>query len=492
MSNLGLLERKISILERAIKLNSRSLALKLLRIQIGREFWEAPKIREEWKQLEFAHINEPQMWEGYLQFGQSNLAGFTVSKQAALYNRCIKKLLSVRAGQVITHPAHPLTDRFLVRVLLMKSWFLKTSGHMEKAVALLQSVVEFNLFPPDEIKGMGLDEKISFFEPFWDSQSPRIGDVGAAGWRETLVLQKSNTLTEEPVIEDEPDIGSQETDLCKNVNVPTGQLWLIIENLRSELQWKPWRRTDEEPDDPDRIVLFDDISGCLVTFTSEQLKFDLVCGLLELLGAQLLSQQSSTERAMLTSEQFLWSTQRHRFLTVSLDSQNFGGNEDFIRRVFQLAETRFSEPFRTLLTAFQLNAEMGFLLANNILESKERLTTFKKLAKDMLKSESNRGCLTLFHTYAKCLQRLGRSHEAKGVLQTSLASQIAEKWLNLPQNSTQLISISAALVSLADCILDSREKGKATCKFIKLYFFQIIPFQNQQISEKYVESSSPV
>ena len=59
---------------------------------------------------------------------------------------------------------------------------MKQAGHTEKAVSFLQAQLEFNLFCPDVLRTASHKERLEFFEMFWDSGTPRLGEQGAVGW----------------------------------------------------------------------------------------------------------------------------------------------------------------------------------------------------------------------------------------------------------------------------------------------------------------------
>jgi hypothetical protein len=55
------------------------------------------------------------------------------------------------------------------------------SGQYEKAVALFQAQIEYNLFSPEDM-AIEKDELIEYFVAFWESSAARIGEEGAQGW----------------------------------------------------------------------------------------------------------------------------------------------------------------------------------------------------------------------------------------------------------------------------------------------------------------------
>ena len=55
-------------------------------------------------------------------------------------------------------------------------------GHTEKAVALMQGMLEFNVMTPQMLLDAPHDDQVSFFEAFWGSTAPRVGENRASGW----------------------------------------------------------------------------------------------------------------------------------------------------------------------------------------------------------------------------------------------------------------------------------------------------------------------
>ena len=60
---------------------------------------------------------------------------------------------------------------------------LRCAGHFEKAVALFQALIEYNLFRP-EILGPDTPHKdaVDFMSVYWDSSAPKFGEDSASGW----------------------------------------------------------------------------------------------------------------------------------------------------------------------------------------------------------------------------------------------------------------------------------------------------------------------
>lgn len=69
-------------------------------------------------------------------------------------------------------------------------YILNSCGYTEKAIAIYQALIEFNLFCKSDVESLAVNEKIVCFEPFWDSGAPRIGEKDAIGWTDTVQQKK--------------------------------------------------------------------------------------------------------------------------------------------------------------------------------------------------------------------------------------------------------------------------------------------------------------
>ena len=104
------LEKKLAILERAIESKPSSVDLKLAKLKLCTEFWEATTLLKEWQKLIFLHPNNTALWQKYLLFCQSQFSTFSVSKIQSLYGKCLSTLSAVRDGSIVSHPELPGTE----------------------------------------------------------------------------------------------------------------------------------------------------------------------------------------------------------------------------------------------------------------------------------------------------------------------------------------------------------------------------------------------
>lgn len=115
----ALLDRKISILHKALESNPACIVLKLEYLQLCEETWDADKVNKEIEQMIFTHPTDISIWKYFLTFNQSRLSVFSVSRISKLYFKCFKKLLSYRDGEVKSCHTSGTLDRDLLGMCAM-------------------------------------------------------------------------------------------------------------------------------------------------------------------------------------------------------------------------------------------------------------------------------------------------------------------------------------------------------------------------------------
>lgn len=171
----ALAERKISILDSAIKKNIRNLELYFERLEIGRDLWDDKKLKQEWDTLVFSFPNKISVWHKYLAYVQTHFTSFSLTSAVRTFSKCTERLQQMRAGVFLTHAPPPDIGRCLVDVAIQLAHVWRQGGHLERSVALFQALVELNLFCPKHYsaKDVSLEAKLALFEPFWDSRAAR-------------------------------------------------------------------------------------------------------------------------------------------------------------------------------------------------------------------------------------------------------------------------------------------------------------------------------
>ncbi|XP_043929557.1 nuclear exosome regulator NRDE2 [Protopterus annectens] len=109
-----ILEKKMAILDRAIESNPESVDLKLARLKLYEELWEASALLKEWQKLVFLHPNSADLWQKYLMFCQSQFSTFSVTKVNSIYGKCISTLTAVQDESMVSHSALPGTEEAML------------------------------------------------------------------------------------------------------------------------------------------------------------------------------------------------------------------------------------------------------------------------------------------------------------------------------------------------------------------------------------------
>lgn len=119
------------------------------------------------------------------------------------------------------------------------------------------------MFSPEFPGSCSNEDRLNVFDSFWECGAPRFGETGAKGWakvRESVQDAKPGACgLDTDQIEDQLLTAAGEL-VAKN------RLWLEIESLREKSHFLPWRSSEEEADDPARMVPYDEISTFLFHF----------------------------------------------------------------------------------------------------------------------------------------------------------------------------------------------------------------------------------
>ena len=269
----AVLEKKLSILERAIESNPKDIKLMITRLELVSAIWEPDKLNEEWKRMVFLYANNVTVWLNYVTFVKSHLTYFNVNKVTKIYARCFGNYNNILSGHFMTNRGRRDTEEGnqteLDAIEIFNSYvgFLNETGFTERCIASWQALIEFNLFAPKSLQNSSalINDWIALFEPFWDSNCPRIGDNGAQGW--STVIQNKTLVSADNQCDFKREVGEREKDILSELKKSDpqdgqGEAWYKLEQLREKFFWLPDRSFDDL-EDSDRQVLFDDVKICL-------------------------------------------------------------------------------------------------------------------------------------------------------------------------------------------------------------------------------------
>ncbi|XP_029129968.1 protein NRDE2 homolog isoform X2 [Cajanus cajan] len=189
-ARLQTLEKKISILEKAVELNpdNEEILLGLLKAYQMRDSSDVLIAR--WEKILLQHPGSCKLWREFLLIVQRNFSRFKVSEVRKMYAHAIEALsaaCSKHSRQVLqgADPSSPdpvfvQLELGLVDVFLSLCRFEWQAGYRELATALFQAEIEFSLFCPPLL--LTEQSKHRLFEHFWNSDGARVGEEGALGW----------------------------------------------------------------------------------------------------------------------------------------------------------------------------------------------------------------------------------------------------------------------------------------------------------------------
>ncbi|OQD74579.1 hypothetical protein PENDEC_c010G06885 [Penicillium decumbens] len=246
----SLAEVKQSLYEKALRKVGDSPhkdRLLLGRLYEGAKSWDARKLLAQWKDA--LKMNSPfiSLWVKYLDFRQTDFYDFAFEQCMAVILEC----LSLNASSA----ASPYKTQVQCYLFLRLTLFLREAGYVELAVGLWQAVLEFTCFRPSSFaESNDREGALSSFAEFWESEVPRIGEVGATGWR--------NTASSDV----DPVTHSYETEV-NSADLLTS--WTEAERERYLDCRLPSRSIDEFKsgiNDPYTVVLFSDLQHILPFF----------------------------------------------------------------------------------------------------------------------------------------------------------------------------------------------------------------------------------
>ncbi|XP_020774937.2 nuclear exosome regulator NRDE2 isoform X1 [Boleophthalmus pectinirostris] len=446
----AVLEKKLSIADRAVALNPSCISLQLERLKICQELWESSALAKEWKKLVFLHPNSAPLWKEYLLFMQSYFSNFSVSKVNSAFGKCLSTLSAVRDGSMVSHPALPGLEEDMLDIFIQQCHFLRQAGHSEKATSLFQAMIEFTFLKPESLQKLSTKQQVEFFETFWDSGEARVGEPGSKGWK-TWMLQQERGGWVQPSAEEEEDEDEEEEEV-KDQNQPRWKVWLDVESSREAGHWLPWRpdkskgQTEDDCEDPDRQVLFDDIGQSMICLSSPDLQLRLLLHFLSFLGLPV-NITTSNQTGMLL-ENLLLLTQNDNFarpLTfpellhtgmnsvgqmttlqgmpkcIGLGKQ--GGK--FLNNIIAMIQPLLPTHHRAILFLSQIQNEKLKVLQSACSSNKKHIHSqgkkSKRIAKRLLKEPENRSSLEMWREYAHLEWLLGNLDEARKVFVTAAA-----------------------------------------------------------------------
>lgn len=146
-------------------------------------------------------------------------------------------------------------------------------------------MMEITFFKPDHLRAplhagpSWFEGVLSEFEGFWDDESPRFGENGAPGWRNTDKLDFTSLESTEVIHESEDP----------------HEKWLEAERHAERTLSRPGRAKNfDDDEDSFRVVLFDDIKPFLFPIRTPEVRLHLVYAFLSFIGLPFVPPDVST------------------------------------------------------------------------------------------------------------------------------------------------------------------------------------------------------
>ena len=95
-TTLHRMEKKQSIMEKALKHNPDNIELLLAQLELCRESWSDAEQVKQWKKVLRSHPDNIALWQEYMMFNQATFSIFSVAKTVAQYEKCFEALQSTR------------------------------------------------------------------------------------------------------------------------------------------------------------------------------------------------------------------------------------------------------------------------------------------------------------------------------------------------------------------------------------------------------------
>ena len=171
-----LIEKKIAILEQALRHHPNHETLLLMLLSESEKIEESAAVLSQWNHICERNSHNSEIWHAFIRYRKRDFNTFSVSQIRAEYDRALRALAAAR--RLVKGDLHE-SEFAVVDFIVEACRFDMQCGSTERAVARLQAAVEFGCFSPS---GESEAELLNSFETFWECGEPRIGEENAKGW----------------------------------------------------------------------------------------------------------------------------------------------------------------------------------------------------------------------------------------------------------------------------------------------------------------------
>jgi hypothetical protein len=243
-------------------------------LEEGNHIWPSSTTASKWEEALRDCSLSSNLWVKHLEFVQRDPVAFQFERCRQAYIDCLTVLhRNVLNSKEIerTTTAHLQLD-----VLLRFTLLLKDADFTELAFAIWQVLLEFHFFIPPALVQARSEDRIAAIEDFWESEVPRIGELGATGWcnqGEHVERQNIPDSKSAPVV--------HKIQSC--VTAAKSDLW------RRSHQCLPASADEEDTNDPFRFIMFSDLREILELLTNDLSKHELFNACMSFFGLPVLA-----------------------------------------------------------------------------------------------------------------------------------------------------------------------------------------------------------
>ncbi|XP_057380946.1 nuclear exosome regulator NRDE2-like [Daphnia carinata] len=408
----ALLERKIAILDKAIKHNPKSVKLLTARLNVAAEYWDVPTLHQEWRNVLFLNPVSIELWNEYQNFIENNFEGFSVALALKTYASCFQKLLQMQHPSFASHqrPAH--LEEFIIDIATRLCSFLRQCGWTEKSVSLNQALLELCFKRPNDVSS-----PLTWLEALWEARVPRMGEVDFT----------ESGAPRERAVHGIDALEAEDEIITSNQSFPI--IWHRIECLRSREHFQACS-SSTDCDDEDRFVSFTDLSPYLFICEKKyHLQFRLLFGCLVSLGIPLLP---ASQAQLFWAPHFLEDNLLRCLVNVPKIASLSSSQPDivnnmsyltFLRRIVLQTYRLIKQPYQLELALWWLDVErvrIGAIARSSTqAECKNRWKEAKTWIKAFLKDVSSSDSVTtvlLYNGYAALELEMGNEEEYRKIL----------------------------------------------------------------------------
>ncbi|XP_034253787.1 nuclear exosome regulator NRDE2 [Thrips palmi] len=425
-------ERKLSILDKALKENPMCEELLKERCQLAESVLPSDKLTSQLKSWIGKDPCNIILWEALIMASQGSLSTCKVPAVKSLYQEALSNINSQKRGN---GDSAKTIEGKIIELVLHLGLFLRQAGLLELMWSLISIYLEFNIAKLDPSK-----------------------------------FHITNTVADNALTElEEAILGSQ---------LPLPTLWLRVETLRAGTHWVPLP-SDSDSEDPQRLVFPEDVNDLIHPINCPHLTFRLVTVTLSLLKVPILPWRECAATAaglhplpwLLDGPEPLYSAllplgtlEFKETSSLLLDGAQLacgpqyliarpGQDEyiDFLTQVFSNCSDCLPPHQRTFLQVWWLRFYRWLMQLERLGHCKLPRGRKKKMratAKDLLRQNSNRSNLLLFKEFALLELENGGVKDARKVLQGSIAALPSNKPVPVSTDRAYICALYRTLVEV--------------------------------------------